>query len=151
MLAKGSIIVRGLVAAGIAAGMAFGLGGCPAQEVPEPNEPSDETVSFSQQIQPIFTAHCVDCHRDGGLGAASGIAMRLTTGAAYDSLVGRPSSQNPSLTLVAAGDADGSLLWLKVSSSSPPVGSRMPLLGGALSSTQLGLIRDWINQGALNN
>ena len=33
----------------------------------------------------------------------------------------------------------------------PPVGTTMPFIGGRLSSENLALIRDWIDQGAMNN
>lgn len=77
--------------------------------------------------------------------------MVLTPGQSIDSLVDQSSSQRPDLTLVTPGDPDASLLWLKVSSNSPPVGATMPLFGQRLSSEELGLLRDWIAQGAQDN
>jgi hypothetical protein len=62
-----------------------------------------------------------------------------------------PAPQQADLTLVVPGDPDTSLLWLKVSSNSPPVGSTMPLFGSRLTSNELALVRDWIAQGAQNN
>jgi hypothetical protein len=77
--------------------------------------------------------------------------MVLTSGSSFGSLVNQSSSQRSDLTLVTPGNPDASLMWLKVSSNSPPVGSRMPLLGAPLSSSELATIRDWITQGAMNN
>jgi len=126
-------------------------GGCPSAGVNVPAPPSEQTVSFSKQIQPIFDAHCTTCHRVGGLADLEGIALKLTADRSFDLLVNQPSTQQPDLTLVLPGDADASLLFQKVASASPPVGARMPLVGPPLSSDNLGLIRDWINQGAMNN
>ncbi len=119
--------------------------------VNEPGPPTGETISFSADIQPIFNANCTTCHRTGGVADVEGIRLKLVAGESFDLLVDQPSSQRSDLTLVVPGDAGASLLFLKVSSNSPPVGSTMPLVGARLSSTDLGLIRDWINQGALNN
>ena len=113
--------------------------------------PTGETILFSTDIQPIFNANCTTCHRTGGQADMAGILLKLVADESFDLLVDQPSSQRSDLTLVLPGDADGSLLFLKVSSNSPPVGATMPLVGARLSSTDLGLIRDWINQGALDN
>ena len=142
----GWMLTRVVLVAGVSA-----LAGCAMDGAPEPAPPSGDVVSFSGEIQPIFDANCTTCHRDGGLAALAGIAMRLTADEAYDSLVGRPSSQDASLTLVEPGDAEASLLFRKVSSDSPPVGRRMPLFSGPLSASEVGLIRDWIDQGAEDN
>ncbi len=87
----------------------------------------------------------------GGFAVLAGIPMFLDQANAFAAIVNQPSSQNPSLILVAPGEASTSLLWLKVSSNSPPVGARMPLFDSALSRGQWALIRDWIDQGALDN
>ena len=113
--------------------------------------PTGQTVSFAQQIQPIFTAQCAGCHSTRGLADLQGIALKLVAGQSFAGLVNQASSQSAGLTLVVPGDSADSLLFQKVSSSSPPVGSRMPLIGSVLSATNQGLIRDWIDQGAMNN
>ncbi len=119
--------------------------------VNEPAPPTGETISFATEIQPIFNANCTTCHRIGGLADIQGIRLKLVAGESFDLLVDQPSSQRSDLTLVVPGDVGASLLFLKVSSDSPPIGGTMPLVGGRLSSTDLALIRDWINQGAMNN
>ena len=107
-----------------------------------------QTVSFANQIQPIFDANCTVCHVSGGI---ADTIMHLNAEEAFDALVGQPSVQDASLTRVVAGDASASLLFLKVSSSSPPVGVRMPLGGAPLSNADIALIGDWIDEGAANN
>jgi hypothetical protein len=100
-------------------------------------------VSFSNQIQPIFNSQCTGCH--GGYGG-----LTITAGVSYNNLVNIPaqSSSCPSLKRVLPHDAANSVLYKKVSGTT--CGSRMPT-GGALSTSDITLILDWINQGANNN
>ena len=116
-----------------------------------PDPPVDREVSFATEIQPIFTQRCAGCHSDGGFADNQGIPMRLVEGLTLDSIVNQPSSQDSGLTLVIPSDAANSLLFLKVSENDPPIGSTMPLIGEMLPSGELGLIRDWIDQGAMDN
>ncbi len=115
--------------------------------LPGPGEP----VSFAQHIQPIFNASCTSCHVRGGLTDLDNVRLYLTDGDAWASLVNQPSTQNSSLTRVIPNDSANSLLYQKVSSNSPPVGSRMPFFGAALSQKQIDVIKAWIDQGALDN
>jgi hypothetical protein len=116
-----------------------------------PDSPDDGTVSFAGRIQPIFTANCAVCHRPGGIAHLRGIELQLLEGESHNRLVNQPSVQEPALTIVVPGDSASSLLFLKISSDSPPVGDRMPLGGPPLSQSRIDLIRDWIDQGARNN
>jgi hypothetical protein len=93
-------------------------------DIPSPNVP----VSFATDIQPIFSAKCTGCHRPGGL------TPNLTTGNSFESL----TSNN----LVVAGNAASSILYQKVSAGS---------MSSYPTATQVGLIQNWINQGAKNN
>lgn len=129
------------------AAVAF-LSGCP---VNEPAPPVERDVSFSMEIQPIFNELCAKCHSEGGFAVTVGIPLLLTEGDAHGQLVNQPSVQDPAFTLVVPSDAATSLLYQKVSDDSPPVGSTMPLFSERLTSEELGLIRDWIEQGAQDN
>lgn len=125
--------------------------GCYGGPVNLPAEQVTENVSFSQQIQPIFDQRCTVCHVLGGF-ALGFVSLELTEGDSRAMLVGQASSQDAAHTLVVPGDSSLSLLFLKVSSNDPPVGATMPLFGGErLSSEELALMRDWIDQGALDN
>ena len=77
--------------------------------------------------------------------------MDLREGNSWDDLVNVPSEQNSGLTRVVPSDSGSSLLFLKVSQTTPPVGSRMPLGGPPLSQEQQQLIRDWIDQGGIED
>ena len=143
-----------LAAAGAAiVGSTFG-GDCqtemmpPTMDPPTTTPPMNATVSFSQQIQAIFDANCIQCHIAGGIADQ---IMHLNSGESLAALVNTPSVQNPSLTRVVPGDSASSLIFQKISQDSPPVGSRMPLGGPFLDNSTINLIRDWIDQGALDN
>lgn len=109
------------------------------------------TVSFQRGIQPIFDAKCIVCHQPGGIAFLRGITLELTEQVSYDQLVSQRSVQDPDRIFVVPGDASSSLLFLKVSTDAPPIGDRMPLDANPLSETEIALIRDWIDRGALNN
>ncbi len=99
-------------------------------------------VSFSNQIQPIFNSRCTSCH--GGYGG-----LTITASVSYNNLVNiNAQSSCTSLKRVLPYDAANSVLYKKVSGTT--CGSQMPQ-GGALSTSDITLIRDWINQGANNN
>ncbi len=101
-------------------------------------------VSFMNDVRPIITSSCAiaACHGDGSNQGS------LTFGSAtYPEVRNANGGSGP---IVIVGNAASSNLYLKVTPT-PPFGSRMPVGGPFLSATQINLIRDWINQGALNN
>jgi hypothetical protein len=67
----------------------------------------------------------------------------------YAHLVGASAHQGcDGMTLVVPGDPGQSLLYLKVSTDTPPCGKRMPAVGAPLDPAQVDLIRAWIEGGA---
>ena len=99
-----------------------------------------DTSSFGQvdyltQIQTIFNNNCTSCHINGG--AYYG-GLDLST---YDSLMA--GSNNGAV--VVAGDHTNSLLWQKVNSGEMP-----PQNNPDLTSDDVSLIAQWIDEGALN-
>jgi len=105
-------------------------------------------ISFAGQIQPILNAGCVNrgCHPGGGA------PFSLESSVSYNNLVNIPATVGPCanrLLRVKPNSADSSALYLRVSGST--CGLQMPLSGNLLSTTDINLIRDWINQGAQNN
>ena len=93
-------------------------------DVPSPNIP----VHFAADIQPVFNARCVGCHRSGGHDPD------LTAGNSYNSLI--------SNNLVVAGNAASSVLYQKITTGT---------MSGYCDATSAGLIKNWINQGAKND
>jgi Ca2+-binding RTX toxin-like protein len=100
-------------------------------------------VVYTTQIQPIFTASCVECHSD--VSAPRG--LRLDDENSYANLVNVASSEVPSLKRVNPGDPDNSYLVQKIEGNAA-VGGRMPLNRLPLSAAQIALIRQWIIAGA---
>jgi hypothetical protein len=101
---------------------------------PDAGPTGDGGVSYIADVAPIFAARCNgSCHQ----------WSRAT-------LVNQMGSLCPGHTLVVPGDAGASLLYEKVSSSTPSCGSQMPQ-GGSLSATELHVLQTWVIQGALDN
>lgn len=109
------------------------------------NGGTTDTVSFASDVRPILLVSCAisGCH--GSAPIQSGLNMGTATWTQI-----RAASGNVGGLVVIAGNASSSNLYLKTTIN-PPFLARMPLTGGFLSTTQQNLIRDWINQGALNN
>ncbi len=110
-------------------------------------EPEDNSngnngeVSFSAQVQPLLQASCgfANCH---GAATQSGFSV-----ASYGSITGSAGHGR----LLLPNFADSTNLYLKLLDP-PPFGARMPASGPPfLSTSNINLIRDWINQGAKNN
>ncbi len=111
--------------------------------------PGARLISFRNDIQPIFNRSCAvaGCHDS----ARPPHNLDLRAGVARSNLVNVPSAQNPAFIRVVPGDADRSLLYLKVSQTRPPVGAQMPPGQPPLPLEEQEKIKGWINQGALDN
>lgn len=97
----------------------------PAPPVPPP--PADDTISFAQDIQPVFNANCVSCHQGN-------IAPNLSAGKSFAAVV--PA-------YVVAGNPATSELYI-VCQPGGAMASYMP-------AAQLNLLYRWIYAGAKNN
>lgn len=106
--------------------------------------------SFQTNIQPIFTARCVQggCHT---VASAQGHLV-LAPGYAYDSLVNRPAYLADFIR-VKPGDHTNSWLWRMIAAdSSVRFGlERMPFEAEPLTDNQIQTIVNWIDEGAPNN
>ena len=103
-----------------------------AQELP----PAATTeVRFKEDVQPIFDAHCIECH-----GASKQTSdLRLDLRAAI--LKGSGSG-----AVIQLGKSAESRLIEVVAGLDPDY--RMPPEGPGLSPTEIGILRAWIDQGA---
>lgn len=95
-----------------------------------PEIPEDEVVYYSSDIQPIFTANCLDCH-------SSSLKPDLRPGNSYDALL--PDYVNP-------GNAEGSTLYQSLPGIGHPDRS-VPDLSGE----EIAYIKKWIDDGAEDN
>jgi len=132
--------------------MAVGFAACSksSNNVTGPQSGPDTTnVSFSNQVQPIFTSNCAlsGCHA----GASAIYGQDLSAGHAYSSTVNVPSYENSKIMRIKPYQPDSSYLYLKITGASGISGVRMPYQRSPLDSADILTIKAWINQGAKNN
>ena len=108
------------------------VSGCFYDEgLPEDISP-EENVSFELDIQPIFTTNCASCH------PAVISSPDLTEGNSYNSITNG--------VYIVPNNTDASVLYQRILGNP----SIMPP-NGSLPSSEIELIRIWIEQGALDN
>jgi hypothetical protein len=90
-------------------------------------------VEYAKDVQPIFTANCVGCHK--GASAPAGLQLDSPAGVFEGS-----SSEK----VVLPGNAKQSVLAQRISDTT---GNQMPP-SGPLSKDQIAIIANWIDQGA---
>ncbi|MEN8175519.1 MAG: hypothetical protein ABFS23_07135 [Pseudomonadota bacterium] len=122
------------------------LAGCSA---PDDTPRKDSAISFQNDIAPILSEHCVECHMPGGEGhEKSGLLLTGDDGTAvsYDSLM-RGTRYGP---VIVVGDAESSTLVRMVEGRVDP-SIKMPHGKGNLPADQQAALRQWVEQGASNN
>lgn len=110
--------------------------------------PGNMPISFSSDVQPIFTRSCAKfgCH----IAATAPFGFVLEQGQAYANLVGVQSAEDSTLKRVEPGRSDLSYIIRKLEGTA--LGDRMPADGPPyLPDAEIQLIKDWIDQGALDN
>ena len=108
---------------------------CYYDEMP-PEAPTaiPETVSYSNDIQPLWDQNCISCHKSGGT------APDLTSANSYAALTNNSK-------YIVAGNASISLVYKLMTGTASPL---MPT-SGKISDSKLAILEKWINAGALNN
>jgi hypothetical protein len=109
--------------------------------------------TFTEVYTQIISVNCLGCHVPGQIGVTHGMLDMSSQSTAYTDLVGvmaAGSACSGMGTRVVAGDPTTSLLYEKVSGTQP-CGSRMPLDGNPLSTSDIAEIHDWIAGGALDD
>jgi hypothetical protein len=99
------------------------------------------SISFATDIMPIFSTKCIECHQ--GEGADGNLDL-----SSYTTLMS--GNSNHGENLVVSGNAEQSLLYKAVDEDETII-TRMPQGGPYLTSFQIQMIEDWINEGARNN
>ena len=111
------------------------------------------STTFTEVYTQILGPTC-STHHSGG--DPAGNLDMSSQSLAYQNLAGVAASgpscggEDPVPTRVVAYDSAGSLLWQKVAGQQK-CGSQMPLGGPYLSSAQIELIAEWIDDGAQND
>ena len=132
----GAIVLGALL---VAAGCKdMGVAPPPVQPAPVPPVQT-HTVSFSKDVRPVFAdphVGCIGCH-----GGTNNLFVGTVAGLLQGGLHG---------PAVIPGNSAGSILVQKIGPN-PPFGARMPYGGTPLPDTTIQRIKDWIDQGALDN
>lgn len=116
--------------------LGLSLIGCNGDEASQPSY----SIDIDQRIFKSAKYNCVGCHT-----GASTAHLDLTS---YEGLMSGESYNGP---VVIPGDADNSLLYIKVARETQQIGERMPQGGPWLAIVDIRLIEDWINRGAKDN
>ncbi|MEE8437550.1 MAG: c-type cytochrome domain-containing protein [Candidatus Neomarinimicrobiota bacterium] len=98
----------------------------------------EDSISFKNNIKPVFLSNCIKCHgSSGGLNLSS-----------YADLMAGNSNHGP---VVFPGQGSESIIILKLRGEAN-FGDRMPKPPApALTEATIDLIETWIDEGALNN
>jgi len=95
-------------------------------------------IDYNTQIQPIFNNNCISCHNNGG-----GYAGGLDLSSYNNALAGGNSNNN-----IIPNDHLNSLLYQRITLPEEDQLS-MPQFGSSLPESDITLISQWIDQGAL--
>ena len=95
-------------------------------------------IDYNTQIQPIFDNNCISCHNNGG-----GYAGGLDLSSYNNALTGGNSNNN-----IIPNDHLNSLLYQRITLPEEDQLS-MPQFGSSLPESDITLISQWIDQGAL--
>ena len=106
----------------------------PAAVVPATEAPAAGDVSFTNDVKPILSGSCKDCH--GGNQTKARLNMTTYEGLMAGGLDG--------VVIVAGNSTDSYLIQLVTD-------GKMPKRGSRLTSEQIQTISRWIDAGALNN
>ena len=123
----------------------------------EPPAVSGPLPIWSELHAEVFGPVCSSCHGSVGSAGLSGMGDCNT---AYAALVGVASTENPTMSRVAAGDPllswmmqklDNTQGWFTAQCSGMFCGALMPLGGPQLPLETRDSVRQWITDGALND
>jgi hypothetical protein len=102
---------------------------------PSPTQSLPAVVSFSNDIMPVFNAHCNTSGCHGGGSPAAGLS--LSQNVAYSQLFAKHE--------IDTTNVSNSNLYIEVASG------QMPQTSGKLNDYNISLIQKWIQQKAKNN
>ena len=94
---------------------------------------ADDAIDFGRDVQPLFKAHCYECH--GPKQKKNGLRLDRR----------RDALRGGTISVIGPGNSAASLLYLKLVTDQH--GPQMPPTG-PLDPEQLNVIKLWIDQGA---
>jgi len=121
------------------------LNSCIAEEGPFITEIDTIDVSFTTDIQSIFTSRCIQCHDQNH---QTGLDLR--EGNSYNLLVNISSTNYAPNLRIEPSSLENSVLWHKIIGDGV-YGQQMPPIGEPLSNFEIEKIESWIELGALDN
>lgn len=129
---------------------------------PTHDDPPDDPMTeiddgpFATTVHPLLDMHCAGCH--GALGPYAGLTLgpraEVSGTEVWDRLVGVPSAQLPTMSLVEPGQPEQSFLYLKMLDTHRELpcpagcGEAMPPAGLLVPDSDLDTIERWILDGA---
>ncbi|APR77285.1 Hypothetical protein A7982_02632 [Minicystis rosea] len=142
----GILVAGALVTLGCGGDVQGGSGGSASDGGGGSGGAASNGPAFAEIYAKVFTAgSCTSdyCHAGSSLNLVDQEKARAT-------LVGIASQGEgcDEMARVVPGDPEHSLLYLKVSMTTPPCGARMPIAGAHLDAAQIALLRAWIEAGA---
>jgi len=127
------------------------IAGCSSDDSPTapagPSRAVQTNPSFAADIQEIFDRR--GCSGSSCHGSSQSAGLDLRAANSHGELVGIRATQS-SLNRVERSDASKSYLILKLEGNQT-TGNQMPPGGPVINATDLQNIKNWINQGALDN
>ncbi len=98
-----------------------------------PTSRADDAIDFGRDVQPLFKAHCYECH--GPKQKKNGLRLDRR----------RDALRGGTISVIGPGNSAASLLYLKLVTDQH--GPQMPPTG-PLEPDQVNIIKRWIDQGA---
>ncbi len=108
--------------------------------------PMRQHVSYNDDIQPIWSTRCANCHVDWGKFPSADLDLNPPT--SWFFLYNEPSSQDDTLIRVVPNQPGRSLLFTKLNCEVVDVGVRMPRGRQPIPLGEQALVHDWILAGA---
>src|SRR5258708_5947148 len=99
-------------------------------------ESPTSTVNFDRQIRPILSDNCFSCHGPDEKNRMANLRLDIADGGAY------------AKTIIVPGDAKKSRLFERVSETNKAKRMPPPYATTSLTSQQIELLKNWIDQGA---
>ena len=116
--------------------LALGLAGQSVAAAPPESRP---TIGFDQQIRPILSDKCFQCHGPDVAKRKGELRLDVNPNA---------RSARDGGPVIVPGDRDASELFQRISSTDPDEQMPPPAAGKPLTPAQIELLGDWISQGA---
>jgi hypothetical protein len=137
-----SVALSAVLGASVADGLATGT----------INDNETGVVSYASRVAPLLDSACAlpgICH---GPSSTHGGGLYIDAGASYSVVINAIGTYTGGKVVVPDSASKSSLYFVTTSNPQAPF-SRMPTRYGldSLSTSQQNLLRDWINQGALDN